>query len=200
MAAHPDLPSRTWDHARRAVREHVVEVALSLFTAHGFEATTIEQIAGAAGISRRTFFRYFGTKEDVVLGDADEQRRVLAASLEARPADEDPWTALRRAAEALPEAQAPPSRALAVAGLVSTSASLRARHLQKQAAWQEVLSPLVARRAGLAASPVPDLRASALVAAALACLDVATRAWQACGGRRSLEDLYAEAVDAVRSL
>ncbi|SDQ86472.1 TetR family transcriptional regulator [Quadrisphaera sp. DSM 44207] len=189
---------RLWDRTRRAVQEQVVEVALSLFADQGFDATTIDQIARAAGISRRTFFRYFGTKEDLVLGDTDEQRRVLAAALEARPPHEDPWTALRRAAEALPEAQVPPARALAVAQLVVTSASLEARHLQKHAAWQEVLAPLVARRMGLDTSPAPDVRATAVVAAALACLDVATRAWLGSGGRRSLEDLYADAVDAVR--
>lgn len=199
MAQDHQSPPRAWEHARAAVREHVVEVALSLFTDRGFEATTIEQIAVAAGISRRTFFRYFATKEDVVLGDAEEQRQVLAAAFEARPAGEDAWTALRRAAEALPQAQAPPDRALAVAALVEASASLRARHLHKQAVWQEVLAPLLARRAGAPASPAADLRASAVVATALACLDVATRAWLASAGSRPLEELYAEAVDAVRS-
>ena len=186
------------ERTRHAARQQVVDVALALFSERGFEVTTIDEVARAAGISRRTFFRYFGTKEDLVLGDSDEQCRLLVAALQARPPDEDPWTALRRAAEALPEAQAGPERVRAVAELISTSASLEARHLQKHATWQEALVPLVARRMGLGAAPVPDVRAAAVVASALACLDVATRAWLAGGGRRSLEDVYAEAVDAVR--
>ena len=193
-----DRAPRLWDRTRRAVQEQVVDVALSLFTAQGFDATTIDQVVAAAGISRRTFFRYFGTKEDLVLGDTAEQCRVLAAALEARPPEEDPWTALQRAAEALPEAQVPEERARAVAGLVASSASLEARYLQKQAAWQEVLVPLVARRMGLEPGPLPDVRATAVVAAVLACLDVATRAWLAGDGHRSLEEVYAQAVDAVR--
>ena len=65
----PGLRERT----RRAVHREIAEAGMALFLDQGFEETTVDQIAEAAGISRRSFFRYFATKEDVVLGDMIEQ-------------------------------------------------------------------------------------------------------------------------------
>jgi len=55
--------------SHRTVRARVEQAALDLFTAHGFEAVTSDEVADAAGISRRTFFRHFATKADAVWGD-----------------------------------------------------------------------------------------------------------------------------------
>lgn len=57
--------------ARGETRARIEQAALDLFTAQGFEAVTIDEVAETAGISRRTFFRYFGTKADAVWGDFD---------------------------------------------------------------------------------------------------------------------------------
>jgi AcrR family transcriptional regulator len=73
----------------------VQDVALDLFLANGYEATTIQQIAEAAEISESTFFRYFPTKEDVVL--QDDLDPILDAALRAQPADLSPVEALRAA-------------------------------------------------------------------------------------------------------
>src|ERR1700737_2370781 len=54
------------ERKRRAVRGELSEVALRLLTDRGFDSVTIDEIAAAAGVSRRTFFRYFSSKEDVV--------------------------------------------------------------------------------------------------------------------------------------
>ena len=62
-----------WERTRRRVREEVVDVALGLFLEQGFEDTTVDQVVTAAGISKRSFFRYFGTKGDIVFGDLAEQ-------------------------------------------------------------------------------------------------------------------------------
>ena len=66
------------------VRSRLVEAAFARFTADGFEATTVDQIADAAGVSRRTFFRYFDTKEDVVFPDHEELRAAVRSDLERR--------------------------------------------------------------------------------------------------------------------
>jgi len=67
------------------------------FAFRGFEETTIDQIAAAAGVSRRTFFRYFKTKEDVIIEFLSEVGHLVPAALAARPAEETPLVALRQA-------------------------------------------------------------------------------------------------------
>jgi len=83
-------------------KQEVVRVALAgaaeaLFLAHGFEQTTVEQIARAAGVSRRTFFRYFESKEDVLAEHAERLGERLYAALAARPPGEPPLLAIRNA-------------------------------------------------------------------------------------------------------
>jgi AcrR family transcriptional regulator len=76
--------------AWRAIRA----AAMRLFEEQGYEATTIEQIASAANVSRATFFNYFASKEAVVLDRDPEARDQWRALLEARPDDEPVWTSL----------------------------------------------------------------------------------------------------------
>lgn len=72
--------------AREETRARIEQAALDLFTAQGFDAVTIDEVAEAAGISRRTFFRYFGTKADAVWGDFDGHVVRLAGMLAATAA------------------------------------------------------------------------------------------------------------------
>ncbi|MEO9326862.1 TetR family transcriptional regulator [Gordonia aurantiaca] len=75
----------------------VVAESIRLFSEHGYESTTVEQIASAAGMSRRTFFRQFGSKEDVIFADHES---LLAQVGEALASYEgDPWSAVCAAAE-----------------------------------------------------------------------------------------------------
>jgi DNA-binding transcriptional MocR family regulator len=78
-------------------REELERVAMLLFSEHGFDATTVDDIAAAAGIGRRTFFRYFGSKNDVVWGRFAEGLADLRASLAAAPDDVALDEALRQA-------------------------------------------------------------------------------------------------------
>ncbi|MGS2808915.1 TetR family transcriptional regulator [Nocardia sp. MW-W600-9] len=70
----------------------VVDQALRLFAERGYEATTVDEIAVAAGISRRTFFRQFRSKEDVIFADHEFQLALAEDSL--RRAEGDPWDAV----------------------------------------------------------------------------------------------------------
>jgi AcrR family transcriptional regulator len=196
MPQPPPAPN-FWDKTRALVHSQVTDVALDLFLAQGFDETTIDQVVASAGISRRSFFRYFGTKEDIVLGDVDAQGPLFAEALAARPAGEDPWTALERAAAVLPSSRFSEDRAFAIAKLVFTTPSLRARHAQKHAGWQRSLVPVLQRRMG-AACDGPDIRATAVVAAALACLDAAREVWVATEGVEPFTDLYHQAIAAIR--
>ena len=88
------LRERKKARTRAAIREH----ALRLFREQGYHATTVEQIAEAAEVSPSTFFRYFPTKEDVVLQDDFDILGI--AAFEAQPAELSPIAAFRAAADA----------------------------------------------------------------------------------------------------
>ena len=190
----PSLRERT----RRAVQAEITGHALMLFTEQGFDDTTVEQIATAAGISERSFFRYFPTKEDVVIGDPRPYGLLLQSSIEACPPDVPPWDALREAFGLLITAiHADPVLSLQASALMLSTPALRARHLEKQILWEELLVPNIVQR--LHGDPADrPLRAHAIVSAALSCLDAALNEWSRNGTRKPVENLLDAAIAAVR--
>lgn len=80
-----------------AFRMRVVAESIRLFSEHGYESTTVEQLAAAAGMSRRTFFRQFGSKEDVIFADHESLLTQVGDRL--ATGDDDPWLAVCAAAE-----------------------------------------------------------------------------------------------------
>lgn len=223
MDATSDTPTLR-ERTRRAVHAEITDTALRLFAEQGFDATTVDQIAKAAGISRRSFFHYFGSKEDVVLGDLEALGRRVRDVLEARPATEPAWDALRAALLTLQGPDTDAATELQIAHMYADAPSLRAKHLEKHLRWQELLGPDIERRLGIAPgggsdrgavdaggaedtdAAVPadgrrtvDPRARAVVAAALTCLDIAVEAWRESGGTADPVDLFDAAVAAVRA-
>ena len=86
------------ERKKAATRAALHEAAVRLAAEHGFDRLTVEAIADAAGVSRRTFSNYFSGKEEALFhGDAERLRRLLELLAE-QPADELPWTALAYAA------------------------------------------------------------------------------------------------------
>ena len=83
------------ERKRQLVRDELTEAALKLLAFQGFEETTIDQMAAAAGVSRRTFFRYFQSKEDVIIEFLSDLGRQLSHGLSTRPATEPPAVALQ---------------------------------------------------------------------------------------------------------
>ena len=82
-------------------REQITEAAIRLFAERGFDGTTVDDIAEAADVSRRTFFRYFARKEDVVLAWKQEAAEELRRALAQRPAGEAPLDAVQGAISTL---------------------------------------------------------------------------------------------------
>ena len=195
MAVPPTLRERT----RRAVHAEITATAMRLFAENGFDATTVDQIAREAGISRRSFFHYFGSKEDLVLGDTIALGESVRDALDARPADEPAWAAIRGAFEVLQANAMPSTDQLALLRLYHDAPSLRAKHLEKHLRWQELLAPDIQRRLGIPETASPDPRARAFVAAALACLDAALDAWYESGGTADPAQLFDDAIATIRA-
>jgi mycofactocin system transcriptional regulator len=130
-------------------REHVGQRALELFILRGFDATTMNDIADAAGIGRRSLFRYFPSKNDMVWGDFDWVLERLRDAFRARPDDEPFMDALR---EAVIDSNRYPPRALPELRmrltLITTVPALQAHSMLRYAAWRAVVEEFAAARLG----------------------------------------------------
>ncbi|MFD8689232.1 TetR family transcriptional regulator [Streptomyces sp. NPDC059651] len=172
------------ERKKEATRQAVHEAALRLTVEHGFDQLTVEAVADAAGISRRTFSNYFAGKEDALLHGEEQQIRELVRAVRERPAEEGAWTALRAAVTRFAERVSPPEREWAVrTRLAMGHPSLLARQLANHAAMERDLADAVAARR----SPVRPL---VLAAAFLSALRIAMRMWIE-------EDLAREPVEVI---
>jgi AcrR family transcriptional regulator len=189
-------PTPLREQTRSVVRALLTKTAIELFATKGYDDTTLDEIAAAAGVSKRTLFNYFRNKEDLALNGLSEQGELIAARLAERPADEDPWTSLRAAFQVLEEMDLTAERRLEMTTLLFGNESLRAGHAEKQARWQDLFAPLIEPR--LPDSDHRQLQARAIAAAAITCLQGATEEWMRLGGRADVFDLYDTAVQAIR--
>ena len=130
--------------------EEIEAAALELFVSRGFEATSVEDIAVAVGVVRRTIFRYFPSKNDIVWGDFDwviERLREHLDEGDSLP----PAAALRRAAvlsNRYPAEQLPALRVRMT--LITTAPALQAHSMLRYAAWRGAVAEWAARRLGAA--------------------------------------------------
>ncbi|MYS21763.1 transcriptional regulator, TetR family [Streptomyces sp. DvalAA-14] len=187
---------------RRAVTAEIAAKAGELFAEQGFEETTVDQIAEAVGISARSVFRYFVTKEDMAVGGMIALGHEVAAAFAARPADEEVWVSLRRALDVCVDAMENEPGGLRRATMLAGTPALRAAIANKHLQWQEALTPYVRER--VAAGPAVtgaslDLRTGTLVSAALACLDAAALEWTRVAAARPLGALLDAAMATVRT-
>lgn len=193
-ASPPPLREQT----RAVVRSLIAQTAMAVFAEKGYDETTVEEVAAAAGVSRRTLFNYFKSKEDLALSWLTEQGEQIAARFATTPADEDVWESLRAAFRVLEEIETTAERRLEIVTLLFGSESLRAGHAEKQARWQQLLAPLIEQR--LPHSDHRSLEARAIAAAAITCLQAATEEWSRLDGQVDLFDLYDTAVRAIRRI
>ena len=181
------MAGEDWRERKKAqTRQRLQEQALRLFIERGYEATTVEQIAAAAGVSHMTFFRYFPTKEDAVLSDSYDP--LLVAAIRARPRAEDAVTRIHTAVrEALSAIYALDRDALLVrVRLTLRTPALRARLWENQVATRELL-------AGALVDGEPDFATRILASACLATLTTALEEWVATDGAAALPDLIDDA-------
>jgi TetR/AcrR family transcriptional regulator, regulator of mycofactocin system len=179
---------------RSTSRAELERVAFDLFEQQGFEHTTVDDVAAAAGISRRTFFRYFESKNEIPWGDFDGELARMRRRLVDTPARAPLMDAIsdaivdfnRMPAEQLPEHR---RRMTFILGVPA----LQAHSTLRFAAWRQVIADFVAQRTGqLATDLLPRTIAHAMLGVAVA----AYEHWLANPG----EDLCELLDSAVREL
>jgi AcrR family transcriptional regulator len=165
--ARPGLRERKKARTRAAIREH----ALRLFREQGYDATTVEQIAEAAEVSPSTFFRYFPTKEDVVL--QDDLDLLWLDVIRAQPPDLGPIAAMRTAVRSAFASMgaAELGQLREAMNLAMAVPAVRARMLEELARTMQIIAGAVAERAG---RPAADFEVQALAGAVVG---VAMAAW-----------------------
>lgn len=159
---------------RRLVREALSDAARRLVLERGLDEVTAEDIADAVGVSTRTFFNYFPTKDDAIVGVDPTLIAGYARSLRERPADESPADALHAVIFAEVGIDQMPFQWEQHNELVHRHPALMPRYLASLTEIETVLADVLAERAGL--DTATDPRPRVLVASALAVLR-ATVAW-----------------------
>jgi AcrR family transcriptional regulator len=183
------------DRRRQLLTEEIQQLALELFARDGYAQVTVDDIAAAAGISRRTFFRYFSAKEDVLVADRRVRAEQVQAALDARPPDEPVLTSLRHVLTDLARTLAAQRASLVLReSILATDPELRARVTGQLAPWTDALIRSVATR--LRTDPNADVRPSLLVLATVAAFHAAQRVWLADEGA-DLVALFEEGADLV---
>jgi AcrR family transcriptional regulator len=169
--AGPSLLEAKQESVRTTIGDH----ALRLFSERGYEATTVDDIAKAAGIGRRTFFRYFDSKDDVVLWRFDQFARHAVALLRARPSREPALSALERAlTEASEFYNRDPEQTLGILKLTEETRSLLGQQLLQQDRWKSWFAEVLRERGRHAQGSLQPEITSAIALEAMA---LAVRNW-----------------------
>jgi AcrR family transcriptional regulator len=175
----PDLGRR--QRKKQRTRDALIEAAMELFAAKGYDRTAVHEITDAVDVSERTFFRYFASKEDLVLSFARDGMTAFAQALAGRPPQEEPLTAARNAYQiSLRERHAStggvPSY-LSVMRLIDATPALLAAHLRYIHDHDDEIIQVLARREGL--DPATDRRPRVLAAVIGSLVFLANRDWRA---------------------
>jgi AcrR family transcriptional regulator len=182
---------------RRSTHEALRRVALAQFASKGFANVTVTQLAANAGVTERTFFRHFPSKEAVLFQDYDTQLEWLAEALAQRPSAESLFDAVLASVESFPH-DVEVVRQAAIARSTLISAERIAAHLRVvQSSFAEVLADFI--KARYAGSPNLDLVSAVAGAVLAAALVVAVQKWGDAGCAGDLGEIVAASLDLVRS-
>jgi mycofactocin system transcriptional regulator len=130
-------------------QDHIAAAALDLFAARGFEEVSVDDVAAAAGIARRTLFRYYPSKNAIPWGDFDAHLAHLRDLLDAVPGEAPVGTALRSALLAFNSFdEAETLRHRTRMRVILETAALQAHSMTMYAGWRAVVAEFVARRLG----------------------------------------------------
>jgi AcrR family transcriptional regulator len=190
-------PTNRHELRRRSTHEALRQAALKSFARKGFANVTVTELAAEAGVTERTFFRHFPTKEAVLFQDYETQLEWLADALAQRPASESLFDAVLASVAAFPH-DLEVVRQAATARSELISADRIASHLRVvQSSFAQVLTNFVKNRNPDVANN--DLAAEVAGSALAAALVVAVENWGRNGCTGDLGELVAASLDLVRS-
>jgi AcrR family transcriptional regulator len=191
------LRGRKKERTRAAIRD----AALELFAERGYEATTVDQIAERAEVSKATFFRYFATKGEVIFTIEGYRLEPLADAIVGRPAEENDLVAAGGAVRDEWVPTLDPRRIERQTRAAATSPLLRGMSLDLAQRWQEIVATALGRRHGLAA---PDPRCRLVASLVFVALSNAVNLWVQSGCRGELgpllDDAFALLTDVCREV
>jgi AcrR family transcriptional regulator len=180
-------------------REALAQAAFTLFHDKGYEATTVAEIARAANVSRRTFFRYYATKDALLFVEDSENLEHFRVLLGHRESGDDDLAHIRRACIALAEGYVRDrEQILARARIIESSPVLGKQERQQDMSWERAIaeSLLSARHAASNSNPAFwERRARMLAGAVFGAVRATMAAWQEQGGRADLPRMVGEALD-----
>jgi AcrR family transcriptional regulator len=180
-------------------REALAQAAFTLFHDKGYEATTVAEIARAANVSRRTFFRYYATKDALLFVEDSENLEHFRVLLGHRESGDDDLNHIRRACIALAEAyMRDREQILARARIIESSPVLGKQERQHDMSWERAIAESLMSTRHAASSSNPafwERRARMLAGAVFGAVRATMAAWQEQGGRADLPRLIGEALD-----
>lgn len=169
------VTQRRGGRKRSTSRAELEHLAFELFTTRGFDETTIDDIAAAAGIGRRTFFRYFPSKNDIAWGEFDERLQDMRQRFDACPPEVPMMDAIREVVvefNRVDDAEVPWLRRRMT--LIRTVPALQAHSTLRYTDWRRVVAEFAGTRLG---EPADALRPQAISHAALGVAIAAYEQW-----------------------
>ncbi len=158
------------ERKKQDTRRALARAGLELFVERGYEATTLADIADAAGVSTRTIFAYFPGKEDILFSSLQAMRESLARALTERPHGQDAFDALREFA--FSSAHEKTELDFKLEQVIAGDETLRSHKRARMALIQELLAAAIADDLG---APADDIRANIAAASLTAAFEVLER-------------------------
>jgi AcrR family transcriptional regulator len=184
---------------KMATRRELSRFGVELFLKQGFANTTIDQIVGPLGIAKRTFFRYFNAKEDLVFAWYEERTTDLVNELSSRPKQEKPFKAVYETLSSMLKLyDANPDWALAMMRLSHETPSLIGREFEKRMIWEQALIDALIEREGKKA--MHPLKARIVVGTAMTAFTAALYEWYAAAGKAKLRPIVEKAFSLAEDL
>ena len=182
------------ERKKQHTRDELMDHAARLFAERGFDAVTTEDIAEAADVSQRTFFRHFPSKEAVIYGRAHELREAMVAAFAARPTNEPIVASVIAAMRAITTYYADNRGETFLQARLAAEFPAVAAHARAtvQSEWEHELTAAIAQR--MEVDPLADPRPEILAGAAFSAYRAAVRRWSANAGRDEFGRLLDESL------